>query len=51
MLCTDGVSDRFSSVEYPGVLSHAPKVVVRTILDRFGKAHDDSACIAIRYGE
>jgi len=51
VLYTDGVSDRFTTAEYPGVLRHAPKDVVRNILDRFGKDHDDSACIAIRYGE
>jgi negative regulator of sigma-B (phosphoserine phosphatase) len=50
-LYTDGVSDRFTAAEYPGLLSHAPKDVVRIILDRFGKDHDDSACIAIRYSE
>ena len=48
LLYTDGVSDRFSSTDYPGVLSHAPQEVVRTVLDRYGKDHDDSACIAIR---
>jgi negative regulator of sigma-B (phosphoserine phosphatase) len=50
LLYTDGVSDRFTSGEYPGVLRHAPKDVVKNILDRFGKDHDDAACIAIRYG-
>ena len=49
VLYTDGVSDRFTAEEYPGVLSHTPKEVVRIILDRFGKDHDDSACIAIRF--
>jgi serine phosphatase RsbU (regulator of sigma subunit) len=51
ILYTDGVSDRFTTAEYPGVLHHAPKDVVRNIVDRFGKDHDDSGCIAIRYGE
>lgn len=49
VLYTDGVSDRFTAAEYPSVLHHAPKEVARVILDRFGKDHDDSACIAIRY--
>ena len=49
VLYTDGVSDRFTGAEYPSVVHHAPKDVVRVILDRFGKDHDDSACIAIRY--
>jgi phosphoserine phosphatase RsbX len=51
LLYTDGVSDRFTANEYPGVLRHAPKEVVRIVLDRFGKDHDDSACIAIRYSK
>jgi len=51
VLYTDGVSDRFSASDYPSVLLHEPKEVVRVVLDRFGKDHDDSACIAIRYGE
>ena len=51
MLYTDGVSDRFTTDEYPGVRHHAPKEVVRIVIDRFGKDHDDSACIAIRYSE
>jgi serine phosphatase RsbU (regulator of sigma subunit) len=50
VLYTDGVSDRFTAEEYPGVLNHTPNEVVRIILDRFGKDYDDSACIAIRYG-
>lgn len=50
MLHTDGVSDRFTAAEYPSILHHPPQEVVRIILDRFGKDHDDSACIAIRYG-
>jgi serine phosphatase RsbU (regulator of sigma subunit) len=49
VLYTDGVRDRFTSDDYPGVFRHAPKEVVRTILGRFGKDHDDAACIAVRY--
>lgn len=49
VLYTDGVSDRFSTGDYPAVLHHAPEEIVRNIVDRFGKAHDDSACIAIRF--
>lgn len=48
-LYTDGVSDRFTAEDYPGILRHEPTEVVRILLDRFGKDHDDSACIAIRY--
>jgi serine phosphatase RsbU (regulator of sigma subunit) len=49
VLYTDGVSDRFTSDDYPGVLRHAPKEVASNIVQRFGKDHDDAACIAVRY--
>lgn len=49
ILYTDGVSDRFSADDYPGVLHHAPKEVASNIVQRFGKDHDDAACIAVRY--
>ncbi|MGB5298058.1 MAG: SpoIIE family protein phosphatase [Thiogranum sp.] len=49
VLYTDGVSDRFTSADYPGVLHHAPKEVASNIVQRFGKNHDDAACIAVRY--
>jgi len=49
VLYTDGVSDRFTADDYPGVLRHAPKVVAGNIVQRFGKDHDDAACIAVRY--
>jgi serine phosphatase RsbU (regulator of sigma subunit) len=49
VLYTDGVSDRFTSNDYPGVLRHAPKEVASNIVQRFGKDHDDAACVAVRY--
>jgi negative regulator of sigma-B (phosphoserine phosphatase) len=49
VLYTDGVSDRFTSEDYPGVLRHTPKYVASNIVQRFGKDHDDAACIAVRY--
>ena len=49
VLYTDGVSDRFTSEDYPGVLRHGPKEVASKIVQRFGKDHDDAACIAVRY--
>lgn len=49
VLYTDGVSDRFTADDYPGVLRHAPQEVASNIVQRFGKDHDDAACIAVRY--
>ena len=49
VLYTDGVKDRFTSDDYPGVFHHEPGEVARTIVERFGKSYDDAACIAVRY--
>ena len=49
VLYTDGVRDRFTDQDYPGVAQHPPKDVVRTLIERFGKDYDDAACIAVRY--
>jgi negative regulator of sigma-B (phosphoserine phosphatase) len=49
VLYTDGVSDRFTSQDYPGVFRHATQEVTSNIVQRFGKDHDDAACIAVRY--
>jgi len=51
VLYTDGVSDRFTSDDYPGVSHHAPKEVASNIVQRFGKDYDDAACIAVRYSK
>jgi serine phosphatase RsbU (regulator of sigma subunit) len=49
VLYTDGVSDRFTLDDYPGLLHHTPEQVATNIIKRFGKDHDDAACIAVRY--
>lgn len=49
VLYTDGVSDRFTSADYPSVLRHSCGEVASNIVQRFGKNHDDAACIAVRY--
>lgn len=48
VLYTDGVSDRFTHEDYPAILQHAPEEVARNIVQRFGKGHDDAACVAVR---
>lgn len=49
VLHTDGVSERFSTANYPGVLRHTAKDVANNIVQRFGKDHDDATCFALRY--
>lgn len=48
VLYTDGVSDRFTIADYPGVLRHHPRELTDNIVQRFGKDHDDAACVAVR---
>jgi serine phosphatase RsbU (regulator of sigma subunit) len=45
---TDGVSDRFDVSEYPGVQYDRASVAARTIVERFGKTHDDATCVVFR---
>ena len=49
VLYTDGVSDRFTVDDYPGILHHPAAEVAANIVQRFGKGHDDAGCIAVRY--
>lgn len=49
VLYTDGISDRFTVDNYPGILQHPPAQVTETLIQRFGKSHDDAGCIAARY--
>lgn len=48
LLYTDGVSDRFSPVDYPAMDYHSVEEVSRNVVQRFGKLHDDAACLAAR---
>ena len=45
---TDGVSDRFDVSDYPGVRYDRATIIARTIVERFGKTHDDATCIVLR---
>jgi serine phosphatase RsbU (regulator of sigma subunit) len=51
VLYTDGISDRFSVEDYPALVHQDAATIVRTIVNRFGKDHDDAACMALRYQE
>lgn len=48
LLYTDGVKDRFALDDYPQLLHEDADRVARTVVRRFGKAHDDAACIVLR---
>ena len=48
VLYTDGIQDRFSADLYPGITYQAPREVAHRLIERFGKDHDDAACIVMR---
>jgi anti-sigma regulatory factor (Ser/Thr protein kinase) len=50
LMYTDGISDRASFDDYPQLRYHSPAKIVETMLARYGKKHDDSTCLACRYG-
>jgi anti-sigma regulatory factor (Ser/Thr protein kinase) len=49
VLYTDGVSDRFELDKYPALLVERPDAIARSIVDKFGKSHDDASCVAVRF--
>ena len=49
LLYTDGVKDRFELQDYPQLLHHTAESIARTVIQRFGKDHDDATCIALRF--
>jgi anti-sigma regulatory factor (Ser/Thr protein kinase)/serine/threonine protein phosphatase PrpC len=49
VLYTDGISDRFELSDYPQFRYHKAEAIARTIVERFGKSHDDATCAVLRY--
>jgi serine phosphatase RsbU (regulator of sigma subunit) len=49
LLYSDGVRTHFRIEEWPEALTEEPAVVARSVVLRFGKSHDDAACIAARW--
>ena len=45
---TDGVRDRFEVDEYPQMRYEPAKRVAQTVVERFGRSHDDATCVALR---
>jgi anti-sigma regulatory factor (Ser/Thr protein kinase)/serine/threonine protein phosphatase PrpC len=48
VMYSDGVKDRFDQEDYPQLRYQSAETIARTIVDRFGKAHDDATCLALR---
>jgi phosphoserine phosphatase RsbX len=49
VLYTDGVRTHFEIDEYPRLLSDDAQRIADTILESFGKAHDDAACVVAKF--
>jgi len=49
VLYTDGIRNHFSLDDFPGILRQPAQQVANNIVQRFGKDHDDAACITVRY--
>lgn len=48
VMYSDGISDRFDLQDYPQILYQSADTICRTVVERFGKNHDDATCIALR---
>ena len=48
LVYSDGISDRFELQDYPQILYQSADTIARTVVERFGKHHDDATCIALR---
>jgi serine phosphatase RsbU (regulator of sigma subunit) len=50
LFTSDGVTERFGIDDYPGLRSDSAATVSRSVVERFGRRHDDATCLALRYG-
>ncbi len=48
-LYSDGIRDRFELSDYPQLQYQAAPTIAKTLLERFGKSHDDASCVVLRY--
>jgi anti-sigma regulatory factor (Ser/Thr protein kinase) len=48
LMFSDGVSERLREIDYPQLRYEPLPAVTRKVVERFGKAHDDATCIALR---
>ena len=49
VMYTDGVRDHFELSDYPELLLGDAEKIARSVIRRFGKGHDDAACVAVRF--
>lgn len=51
VLHTDGVSERFGVREYPTIHHHGPAEIATSLIEWFGRKHDDCGCLVMRLHE
>ena len=48
VLYSDGIKDRFELEDYPQLRYQGAATIARTVVERFGKHHDDATCVVVR---
>lgn len=48
LIYSDGIKDRFELEDYPQMRYQSADTITRTVVERFGKPHDDATCVALR---
>lgn len=48
MLYSDGIKERFELDDYPQLRYQKSRTIAKTVVERFGKDHDDAGCVILR---
>jgi serine/threonine protein phosphatase PrpC len=48
VLYSDGVKEGFDAAAYPELRTQSPGTIARTLVQRFGKDHDDAGCVVVK---
>lgn len=49
VMYSDGIRDRFELSDYPQLKYQSAASIAKSLMDRFGKSHDDVSCVVLRY--
>lgn len=49
VMYSDGIKDRFGLEDYPQLLYQSAPTIAETVVNRFGKLHDDATCLTMRF--
>jgi anti-sigma regulatory factor (Ser/Thr protein kinase) len=48
VLHTDGLSDKWNTADYPGILEHSPLVLAATLMSQAGQVRDDASVVVAK---